>query len=50
MKFPFSGYQCLTDKYFYIKVLINGKLHKKSPTIQPDTHACTYRLFSQIYS
>lgn len=25
MKFPFSGYQCLTDEYSYIKALISKK-------------------------
>lgn len=50
MKFPFSGYQCLTDEYSYIKALISKKMHKESSTIPPDPHACTYRLFSRIYS
>lgn len=25
MKFPFSGYQCMTDEYSYIKALISKK-------------------------
>lgn len=29
MKFPFSGYQCLTDEYSYIKALISKKMRKK---------------------